>query len=356
MMLLKNKIIVQKVTVLLCFLIAACTKFQVGEDAGQAKLTDTIFVSEKKETSSIFTETKEAKLAIIVPRDIQMKHYFAFMDSVAAAYDTLVNYPLTEHILVRANPWIIDTLASFDYYESMKRGIFIYDQREVVVLKESDTLWLPDQQEVSFIEDQLKNTLLEVNIPEYKLRIKENDSVKYTFSVRVGRNERKYLKIAGREVSLQTPIGEGKIVRIERNPWYINPVTAQRYFETKRDDGRRTKLPQIPFLEPMIGGIRQGALIHPTTNANTLGKSYSNGCVGTGEGDAWIIYYHAPVGTLVNFRYDLNIINEQGDSLQLQDIYQLKKVETLYLSTVRVPLFYHDSFDSTPGHHQHNCQ
>ena len=50
-----------------------------------------------------------------------------------------------------------------------------------------------------------------------------------------------------------------------------------------------TKLPQIPFIETEINGIRNGQLIHPTTNPETLNKAYSNGCIGTKEADAWVI-------------------------------------------------------------------
>ena len=84
-------------------------------------------------------------------------------------------------------------------------------------------------------------------------------------------------------------------------------------------------MPQIPWLEPAIGERRLGSLIHPTTNPKTLGKAYSNGCVGTSERDAWIIYDHAPVETKVNFRYDLEVQNEEGKAIQLKDIYQIKK-------------------------------
>ena len=158
----------------------------------------------------------------------------------------------------------------------------------------------------------------------YKLRIIERDSIRYTFPVRVGQNRERYLKTAGHVVNLRTPIGKGEIIRIAKDPWYMNPVNGHRYFVTNRDDGKQTRLPMIPFLEPTIDGRRQGALIHPTTNPVTLGKVYSNGCVGMEEGNAWIVYYNAPLGTQVIFRYDLEVI-ENGDTIELNDIYHLKK-------------------------------
>jgi L,D-transpeptidase ErfK/SrfK len=156
------------------------------------------------------------------------------------------------------------------------------------------------------------------------MRIRVDDSVIYSCPVRVGRNEVKYLKTVGRPVSLRTPVGEGRIIRIERNPWFVNPVTGHRYVNTRRDDGKYTRIPQIPWLEPMINGIRQGAMIHPTTNPVTLGQAYSNGCIGTREDDAWTIYYNAPIGTRVVFRYDLKTTTESGDTVELEDIYNLK--------------------------------
>jgi L,D-transpeptidase ErfK/SrfK len=131
--------------------------------------------------------------------------------------------------------------------------------------------------------------------------------------------------MSGRVQDLRTISGEGKIVNHIRNPWYINPVDNHRYKFTKRDDGKTTKLPQIPFIETEINGFRHGQLIHPTTNPNTLGKAHSNGCIGTNEADAWIIYYYAPISTRIHIRYDLHQENEKGDTIVLKDIYNLKK-------------------------------
>jgi len=142
--------------------------------------------------------------------------------------------------------------------------------------------------------------------------------------VRVGRNEKKYLKMAGRVVDLKTKTGKGRIVNHVVNPDYYNPVNGYQYFVTKRDDKKVTKLPQIPFIVTEINGVRNGQLIHPTTNPVTLGKSYSNGCIGTKEGDAWAIYYYAPIGTKIRIRYDLDVKDAKGEKLELKDIYNLK--------------------------------
>ena len=70
--------------------------------------------------------------------------------------------------------------------------------------------------------------------------------------------------------------------------------------------------------------MRNGQLIHPTTNPITLGKAYSNGCIGTNEGDAWVIYYYAPIGTKIKIRYDLDLMDIDDKRQVLKDIYNLK--------------------------------
>ena len=70
--------------------------------------------------------------------------------------------------------------------------------------------------------------------------------------------------------------------------------------------------------------MRHGQLIHPTTNPESLGKAYSNGCIGTKEADAWVIYYYAPLSTKVIIRYDLTV-KKDGEKQELKDIYGLLK-------------------------------
>ena len=258
---------------------------------------------------------------IIVPRDIPIKEYFQFVDSIVTGFNEFHSYSITEHVLVRLNPWIIDSLASTDYYTMIERDSFVYDQKELLVLRRSDTIRMPDSIQSVNLKNVFKKTHIDVNIPEYKLRIYEDSLLIYEFSVRVGRNESKYLKMAGRIESLKTKSGKGTIVKHVRDPEYYNPVNAQQYHLTKRDDDRTTKLPQVPFIETEINGLRNGQLIHPTTNPVTLGKAYSNGCIGTKESDAWLIYYHSPIGTVINIRYDLSILDKEGNSLVLKDIY-----------------------------------
>ena len=257
-------------------------------------------------------------------RDVRLRDYFAFMDSLVACNDTLVPYTLTEHLLVQANPWLIDTLENTDYYRRMARGEFVYDQQQLVVLHRGDRLILPDSLFADSLIRAQQHTLIDVNIPEFTLRIMSGDQELYTFPVRVGQNKSKYLALAGHTVDLRTAIGEGEVIRINRYPTVYDPGTGKKYEFTRRDDGRSTLMPLIPWIEPSINGKRPGHLIHPTTNPVTLGKAYSNGCVGCRESEAWRIYYHAPIGTKVRFRYDLQVVNAEGDTIQLRDIYQLQ--------------------------------
>ncbi len=262
---------------------------------------------------------------ITVTENITVENYFTFIDSIVNKYDTTTKYSLTEHLLVRANSWIIDTLQNTDYYRMKAKDSFVYNQKKMIVLPKGASIILPDSVLVQKILNSFKNTFIDVNIPEFKLRIYKNSTKLYEFPVRVGRNEEKYLEMSGRIQDLKTKTGEGCIVAYVRNPRYVNPVNNHEYFVTKRDDNRITKLPQIPFIETEINGFRYGQLIHPTTNQRTLGKAYSNGCIGTKEADAWVIYYYAPIGTTVKIRYDLNIIDEKSIPLTLKDIYNRNK-------------------------------
>jgi L,D-transpeptidase ErfK/SrfK len=201
------------------------------------------------------------------------------------------------------------------------RDSFVYDQKQMIVLPKGAVLNIPDSIKTSEILNAFKKTIIDVNIPEFKLRIFENATKLYDFTIRVGRNEKKYLKMSGRITNLKTITGNGKIVRHIRNPDYYNPVNSKRYYVTRRDDNKVTKLPQIPFIETEINGLRNGQLIHPTTNPNTLGKAYSNGCIGTKESDAWVIYYYAPIDAKIVIRYILNTEDEKGNEIILKDIY-----------------------------------
>ncbi len=261
---------------------------------------------------------------LILERDVKMSDYFAFLDSIISCEDTLAPYPLTEHLLVRANPWIIDSLANTDYYRMMERDSFVYDQQELIVLRRGDSLILPGQEQARELHQRMDKTLIDLNIPEFRLRVVEGEDTIYTFPVRVGRNQKKYLALAGTTVDLRTMPGSGRIVRIARYPLFLDPATGQRFTHTRRDDGRITLMPVIPWIEPEINGRRLGQLIHPTTNPETLSRAYSNGCIGVRESDAWYIYYFAPVGAKVYFHYNLLAEGPNGKMIELKDIYSWK--------------------------------
>ena len=258
----------------------------------------------------------------VTSHDVTIEKYFPYIDSIVKKYDSLTPYKLTEHVLVRANPWIINNLKNTDYYKMIEQGSFVYNQKELIVLPKGTSIIIPNENTATKIIDSFNKTRIDINIPEFKLRIYEDTTELYCFTVRVGRNEEKYLEMSGRIEDLKTKTGNGYIVNHIRNPRYFNPVTNLEYFVTKRDDERVTKLPQIPFIETEINGKRYGQLIHPTTNPITLGKAYSNGCIGTKEEDAWVIYYYAPINTKITIRYHLKIRNVNGDEIILEDIYQ----------------------------------
>ena len=260
-------------------------------------------------------------LGIEMTRPVRIREYFAFMDSLMTVHAPGSPYPLNEHIMVHANPWILDRLVASDYERLKERDSFLYDQREWVVLQEGRILRLPDSARGAEIHNKLASLRLEVNIPEFVLRIYADTALLHTFPIRVGQNRSRYLEMSGQITDLRTRTGKGRIIRHERNPFFLNPVDGKRFYSTKRDDGRRTLMPQIPWLETEIDGIRNGQMIHPTTNPVTLGKAYSNGCIGTSETAAWIIYYHAPIGTPIDIRYELRPSRSKSGNLPLKDIY-----------------------------------
>lgn len=262
---------------------------------------------------------------IVVEKDIIIDNYFKYIDSIVEKYNPLKMYHLSEHLIVRNNSWIIDTLQNTDYYRMKVRDSFVYNQKKMIALPKGAIIVIPDSIRVSELLNSFQKTIIDINIPEFKLRIFEDTLMRYEFPVRVGRDEEKYLEMSGRIQDLKTKTGKGFIVNHFRNPVYANPVTNKEYFVTKRDDKKVTRLPQIPFIETEINGIKNGQLIHPTTNPITLGKAYSNGCIGVKEADAWVIYYYSPINTKVRIRYDLNVIDKKNRHLVLEDIYGYNK-------------------------------
>ena len=273
------------------------------------------------EISPELAAAKPSQTIHMIAREISMKDYFDLMDSLVCLYDSLLPQPITEHLIVRNNPWLIDSLAATDYYHLAKKGITSLDQKLLVIFAPENYLLIPDSQAVDSLNRRFEKTYIDINIPEFRLRIWEGDNETFSIPIRVGRNERKYLAMAGRTVDLRTRTGEGTIYRYSKDPTFINPSNNHYYQVTRRDDGVVTAMPRIPWIEPEINGTRYGQLIHPTTNIETLGKAYSNGCIGTSEADAWRIYYYAPLGTRIVIRYDLEVVNEQGDTIKLKDIY-----------------------------------
>ena len=263
--------------------------------------------------------------SLVIEKPVTIENYFQFLDSIVQKYDSLTSYNLNEHLLVRANPWIIENLKNTDYYILKAKDSFVYNQKKMIVFRKGDLIVLPDSIKAHEILQAFKKTHIDINIPEYTLRIIEDSTALYKFPIRVGRPEMKYLKMADRIIDLKTKTGEGYIINHVRNPEYFNPVDGHQYFVTKRDDNKITAMPQIPFIETEINGIRNGQLIHPTTNPITLEKAYSNGCIGTKEADAWVIYYYAPIGTKIRIRYDINVKDSMGQNIVLKDIYNNKE-------------------------------
>ena len=256
---------------------------------------------------------------------LTVRNWFAFIDSLNAGVDSTLPGYLDEYVLVHANPWLIDSFAATDFDVRLLRGDTVIDQRNLVIMESPIDLVVPSKAEADSIRAFLSGIRIDVNIPEFRFRLWHEDSLLFSVPARVGRHERQYLEMAGREVDLRTAVGEGQVVRINRYPDYIDPCSNKPYAKTRRDNGVITKMPLIPWIEPEIDGLLPGHLIHPTTNPSTLGNALSYGCIGLSEADAWRVYFLAPIGTQVAYRYDLEVIAPDGDdTIRLEDIYGLE--------------------------------
>lgn len=277
-----------------------------------------------QKTTKVDDISKEEKLLpieVAVNKDVPIHSYFKWMDSIVEKHNESHNYSIDEYIIVHHNKWIMDTLANTDYYYLMDKGIFNEDSHSLIALNKDRILNIPDSLETQSIRTQLSNTHLELNIPEYRLRIIQDGKELYKFPVRVGKVGKRYMEMAKGTVDMRTKTGVGEIIRVNKEPILANPVDNKKYEMTNRDDGKRTTLPAIPWLEPSIDGRSVGQLIHPTTNLETLGKASSNGCIGLRESHAWIVYYYAPLGTKVVSKYELTGKNDLGETVQFEDIY-----------------------------------
>ena len=260
-------------------------------------------------------------IEIVIKKDVPIRSYFKWMDSLVTVQNLKNNYIINEYLIVHNNKWIIDTLAHTDYYYLRDKGVFNEDSKSLIALKKDQVLVIPDSVKIQQLRAQLQNTYLDLNIPEFRLRIIQNKKEVYSFPVRDGQNGSRYMAMAKRIVDMRTKSGIGKIIRVNKKPTFMNPKNNHKYELTRRDDGKMTQLPIIPWLEPAIDGVSHGQLIHPTTNLATLEKASSNGCVGLRESDAWYVYYYAPLDTKVVFRYDLQAKIDKDEEIEFEDIY-----------------------------------
>ena len=126
-----------------------------------------------------------------------LDQYFDFIENIVAKYDSLVDYQLSEFILIRNNPWVIDLFTETDYYFQKQKNAVVYDQRNLNIFYPGDILLIPTFNKANELLDFKNNLLLDVNIPEYRLNILSGDYQIHSFSIRVGRNSTKFLQTAG---------------------------------------------------------------------------------------------------------------------------------------------------------------
>ncbi|NBC64407.1 MAG: hypothetical protein GVY07_01930, partial [Bacteroidetes bacterium] len=54
---------------------------------------------------------------------VKIKDYFDEMARIVEKYDSILNHQISEHLMIRNNPWVIDSLAATDYYLLKEVGI-----------------------------------------------------------------------------------------------------------------------------------------------------------------------------------------------------------------------------------------
>lgn len=93
-----------------------------------------------------------------IEKSVAIENYFQFMDSLVKTYDTLTSYQLTEHLLVRANSWIIDTLQNTDYYRNMARDSFVYNPKKMIALPKGNSILIPDSIQAQKLLNTFQNS------------------------------------------------------------------------------------------------------------------------------------------------------------------------------------------------------
>lgn len=126
---------------------------------------------------------------IIIPKDVPMRNYFKWMNSVIAVHNQNRTYLIDEYILIQNNFWILDTLVHTDYYYKMEKKLFNEDSQVLIALHKGQTLTVPDSLQSEKINDRLGNTFIGINIPEFRLRIVENRKEIYQLPFVKGRME-----------------------------------------------------------------------------------------------------------------------------------------------------------------------
>jgi len=94
----------------------------------------------------------------------------------------------------------------------------------MIALPKGNSIVIPDSIHAKKLLRAFQNTRIDINIPEFKLRIYEDSILLSEFPIRVGRNEKKYLEMSGRIQDLKTKTGEGFIVNTA--PYLIPDCTS----------------------------------------------------------------------------------------------------------------------------------
>lgn len=137
----------------------------------------------------------------------------------------------------------------------------MYDQTQLLVLHKGTKLMVPDSIWDASIRKKLKETFIDVKIPESHCK----------FSIRQKNSE-----VCGKSRAI-CKSKNSHLQGINSSHLQVNRVTLipkqVKYYKTRRVDGKYTLMPIIPWIESSINGIRYDAMIHLVTNPETLEKA-----------------------------------------------------------------------------------
>ena len=153
---------------------------------------------------------------------------------------------------------------------------------------------------------------IEINIPEFALRVYQGGAVVRTFPVGVGRP------------GFPTPVGEYKVINRMENPTWENPYLKEGAVRIKAGTDNPLGTRWLGFYNDGRGEYG----IHGTDNPSSVGKASSHGCIRMKIKDAESVFSLVEMGAPVSTTYRLYQLEQKGSTVVLKsfpDLYRRGK-------------------------------